>query len=247
MKIITISGIDGSGKSTQLKKLEEYLAKRKKKTVFFHAVTFSLINNLLWKKRQRQTEKYKRQKNENLNQATIFDHSPKAVTSGNYLTILARKIILLIDILRFKSFIKKKKKEGTDYLLSDRYFYDQIINILYLSYKKRILGELIQPKGKKINIKLSPLLKLADKLIPSSQKSFFLDVPPDTALSRDRKIEQGKEYLVIKRVLYKKFLPHWNISLLEGTGNREDIQQTIREALSKSPTTSTFPTSSLNN
>lgn len=233
MKIITISGIDGSGKSTQLKKLQERLEEQSKNVQSFHVVTFSLINNILWKNKKRKERKHKLQQNENLDQTTIFEQPAKAVTSGNLLTIFGRKIILLIDIIRFKFFTRRLQQRKIDYLLSDRYFYDQIINILYLSYKKAIIQEIANPQGKKIDIKLSPLLKLSNKLIPKPANSFFVDVPPKIALERDRDIEQGKEYLVIKRVLYKKFLDQWDIKLIDGNNEADIIQEEILNVINK--------------
>ncbi len=229
MQIVSISGIDGSGKSTQLKKLKEYLENKGKKVVTFHAVSFSLVNNFLKKKKESKEQRLKEEQNQNPDQTTIFEQPAKAVTSGNFLTILARKIILLIDIFRFKSFQKKLVKEQVDYLLTDRYFYDQLINILYLSYKQKILNYIRSSKNKKISLKLCPLEKLAVKFIPEPNWKFFIDVSPQVALDRDRDIEQGQEYLVIKRTLYKKFLKQWGIEMINGDKEVEEVFKIIIE------------------
>ncbi len=223
MRIVSISGIDGSGKSTQLKKLKEYFESKGKKVITFHAVSFSLINYLLKKKKESKEQKLKEEQNQNPDQTTIFEQPAKAVTSGNFFTILARKIILLIDIFRFKFFLKKLGKKQVDYLLSDRYFYDQIINILYLSYKQKILNYIQNSKDKKIPLKLSFLENLAVKFIPEPDWKFFIDISPETALKRDREIEQGQEYLVIKRTLYKKFLKQWKMEMIDGDREVEEV------------------------
>ncbi len=227
MKIISISGIDGSGKSTQLKMLKKYLTEQNKKVESFHSVSFSLINNFLKKKKKASIEKIKEETNEHPDQTIMFDQPAKAVTSGNFLTILARKIILIIDIFRFKIFIKRLQTEKINYLLTDRYFYDQIINILYLSYKKRIIKEISDPQGKKLHIKLCPLLKLANYLTPKPNISFFIDVAPEGALNRDRDIEQGKEYLSIKRVMYKKLATQFNMKIINGNQDKNMIHEII--------------------
>ena len=227
MKIITISGIDGSGKSTQLKMLKQYLEKREEKVASFHAISFSLINSILKKKKEKKQNEIKEQQNEKPEQSSIFEQPDKAVTSGNFLTILARKIILLIDILRFKIYQRKLISQKINYILADRYFYDQIINIFYLSYHKKILRIAKGSNKKKIAIKLSFLLKLALKLTPRPKSSFFVDVSPKIAMNRDRDIEQGQEYLIIKRSLYKKFAEQFNMEIIDGADTPEIVHEKI--------------------
>lgn len=227
MKIITISGIDGSGKSIQLKMLKEYLEKREKRTASFHAISFSLVNNILKKKKEKKQNEIKAQQNEVPEQSSIFEQPDKAVTSGNFLTILARKIILLIDILRFKIYQQKLASQKIDYLLADRYFYDQIINILYLSYNEKIIKIAKNSTKRKVPIKLSPLLKLALKLTAQPKYSLFIDISPKIAIDRDRDIEQGQEYLIIKRSLYKKFAEQFNMQIIDGKNTPKIVHEII--------------------
>ncbi len=227
MKIITISGIDGSGKSTQLKMLKEYLEKREEKVASFHAISFSLVNNILKSRKEKKQNEIKAQQNEVPAQSSIFEQPDKAVTSGNFFTILARKIVLLIDILRFKFYQQRLVSQKIGYLLADRYFYDQIINIFYLSYNKRILKVARNSTTTKIPIRLSFLLKVALKLTAKPSASFFVDVSPKTAMSRDRDIEQGAEYLTIKRAFYKKFAEQFNMQIINGDDEPNIIHEEI--------------------
>ena len=47
LKLITISGLDGSGKSTQIEFLKDYLKSQDKTFFYFHAVDFSIGNKIL--------------------------------------------------------------------------------------------------------------------------------------------------------------------------------------------------------
>lgn len=241
MKIITISGVDGSGKSTQLKMLKEYLEKREEKVASFHAISFSLVNSILKRKKEKKQNEIKAQQNEIPEQSTIFEQPAKAVTSGNFLTILARKIILLVDILRFKIYKKKLTSQKINYLIADRYFYDQIINIFYLSYNKKILKIAKSSTKRKVPIKLSFLLKLALKMTPQPEHSFFVDVSPEIAINRDRDIEQGTEYLAVKRAFYKKFAEQFNMQIIDG----EDTPEIVHEKILKETKLKQFESSEM--
>ena len=155
MKIITLSGVDGSGKSTQLALLRKKLEDEGKKVAYFHAVEFSLVSRLSQKK------------------STESDSPDKAVTQASFITLLLRKIILPIDLLRFHLHIQTLYRQGFDYLLSDRYFYDTLINIEYLA-KKRVS---------------TPAVVFC--LIIKPDIAFYIDLLPEVIMTRERAPEQG--------------------------------------------------------
>ncbi len=230
MQIITLSGLDGSGKTTQLQKLKKYLQEKKYQVVSFHAIQFSLINFFL--KKHKLNSLNEGTDNEQSRQTTIFEKPAPAVTSGNWFTITARKAVLLIDIFRFKKFYRKLKNRQVDFLLSDRYFFDQIINILYLSYKNKILKTLKKSSKKKIRIRLFFSLRLAVKLIMKPDYAFFINTSPKTILTRTPDIEQDETYLLIKQALYRKFSSEWKIKSINGEQKAEDVFQEILKNLS---------------
>lgn len=195
MKLITLSGLDGSGKSTQLALLKKRLESKGKKVAVFHAIEFSLANRI----------------SRFLKGSESFEPGKeKAAISASYSSMLLRKLFLCIDIFRFHSFLKKLQKADIEYLLSDRYFYDTVVNIEYLG---------------------GAAPKWIFDHIPTPDQALYLRITPEAILRRDRVPEQGLPYLQKKFAILEQKKEAWRLKTLDASKERMILADDIMNLL----------------
>jgi hypothetical protein len=230
-KLITLSGLDGSGKSTQIELLKKYLKSQGKTFFYFHAVEFSVGNKILKRgKKSPLIPLCERGKpgSPPLKKGEL--EGDFSVTKANWLEIQLRKVALLIDICRFKRLLKKTK---VDYIISDRYFFDSVVNFLYLMQRKKSPLISLCERGKPDSL---PFKKgeserdlFAEKFIPKPDFSFYVDVKPEIIMQRERKPDQGMEYLMAKERLFEQKIKEWDLIVIDGERGKEEIFAEIKQ------------------
>lgn len=211
VKIITISGLDGSGKSTQVEMLKNYLAGLGKKVFYFHAVQFGIANKILKSRGSASTETRSAKPRSEPGSAT-------GVTKAGWLKMQLRKIALSIDLLRFRLLCNKLRSSGYDYILSDRYFYDSWVNIAYLNLKS---GARLLEKELSFSRILKPDLAI------------YLNADPEIIMRRERQPDQGIKYLIAKKEIFDKKFKKWDLKLIDGNRSKEIIFSELRELTDK--------------
>lgn len=204
MQIITLSGVDGSGKSTQLERLRIALNQQGQSVVYFHAVSFSLLEML-------RTKVF----------GTRSASQGAARTKSTSFGVFLRKVFLLIDLWRFRCYLKQQTQSGTQYLLSDRYFYDTLINIAYLD-------------GTSLN---TSYVRFALRFIVTPDLAFCLRVTPERVMQRDRVPEQGLQYLKDKTSLFEEATGRFGLIPLNADLDVDTVSATLQKFL-----TTTHPT-----
>lgn len=218
-KLIVITGIDGSGKTTQAKMLAKYLRTKRIKIAyvwskwepFFAGAILKSFNTRIYLSVTNRSEFYTKKK------------GIKNIFFKSRLTVSLWLVYFLLEysLLTFLK-VKLNLLRGIN-IISDRSFYDSFIDQLVNLENNYYLLE---------NILNSFFVKM---LFPQPDLVFFIDCPEEVAFSR-KDDTPDLEYLKARTIFYQRFASKYGWIRIAGTKSIEEIAtelKSISQALLK--------------
>jgi len=199
--IVSFSGIDGAGKSTQIQKLREYLGAHGvavKELAFWDNVVMFPRMRAGFSRRVLQSdgsigtpEKPADRRDKNTQNAPL---------------LLGRSVLHLFDVMNLRRIVNKAKAENSGVVIFDRYIYDQLAALPMQSWWARAFARV--------------LLRVA----PKPDLSYVLDADPEVA--RARKPEYPLEFMRKYRSSYLELRKMANLQLIQ-PGDVEQVHGAI--------------------
>ncbi len=202
--LISFSGIDGAGKSTQIQKLREYLCAS---GIPITELTF-WDNVAMFPRVRAAFSRRVLQSDGNIgtpeNPANRRDKN-----THNLVLVMGRSILHLFDVVNLRRIVQKAQLENTGVVIFDRYIYDQLAALPMHSSWARALARV--------------LLRVA----PKPDLSYILDADPEVA--RERKPEYPLDFMRKYRSSYLELHRLANLQLIS-PGSVDDVHQAIVDA-----------------
>ncbi|MGB8477359.1 MAG: thymidylate kinase [Acidobacteriaceae bacterium] len=176
-KFVSFSGIDGAGKSTQIANLRARLQDAGMRVVL---VTF--WDDVARLKRIREGAGHTLFKGEKGVGSPEKPVNRRDKNVRSWPMSLVRLGLYFVDALSLRVTVSKSLRAGADFVICDRYIYDELANL-----------NLGNPLAR-------AYVRMIMKLVPRPDVSYFLDADP--AAARARKPEYPLEFLYISRASY---------------------------------------------
>ncbi len=202
VQAIILCGLDGSGKSTQAKKLIEYLGRKKIKTKYLwlrapNRLSLPLIILL------RITGIFYSQKSASGKEFGAADFRNHQTLKK----LWAKALLLDFKFSRHK--LLGHIRHGYVVVL-DRFVVDALVDLIVVTGDDNLL---------------QTMTKEFTSLVPTDSKIFYLDIKP--AISYTRNQEENTEILKKRRELYLKISKLIQMQVIEGSKSIDDIHGTI--------------------
>ncbi|HLY98983.1 MAG TPA: thymidylate kinase [Candidatus Angelobacter sp.] len=175
--VISFSGLDGAGKSTQIENLRQSLA-----SAGFRTKLLTFWDDVVVGVKFREGFVHKVYKSE---RGIGAPGKPVARRDKNvrawYLTV-ARSILYLLDAIHLRRILSRGNNSSADVVIVDRYIYDELVNLNLARWPARAFVRLVR------------------SLVPTPDIAFLLDADPEAAYAR--KPEYPVDFMRLCRASY---------------------------------------------
>jgi len=176
-KIVSFSGMDGAGKSTQIKSLHAYM---EKSGFCVRLITF--WDDVASFTRMREVAGHKLFKGDKGVGTPEIPINRKDKNVRSWMMSLIRLCMYFVDAVSLRIEVKKALHSNADFIICDRYIYDELVNLTLQNSAIRIYARFIM------------------KITPRPHISYLLDADPVQA--RARKPEYPVDFLYTCRASY---------------------------------------------
>jgi thymidylate kinase len=199
-QIVTFSGIDGAGKTTQINNLSADLSQRGFRVA--HVVFWDDVAVLSQVRAGVSLAVFR--KSSSAANTVSLRHDKNVRT---WYLMLVRAGFYLLDALRLRWIVSKLSRRGHDFIIFDRYLYDEVVQLPRRQWLARAY------------------IRLLLRLAPEPEFPFILDASPDEAFAR--KPEYPLDFMRSYRQAFlglRAFVPH--LTVVEPS-TVENVQQLI--------------------
>ena len=211
--LITFSGLDGAGKTTQINLLSTYLQSLGYRvtvlTMYDHVSISAVLRQALKRLPRRNKPRLSSQPSMVTSASQSFRYDKNCVDP---LTVLLRQIVYLLDLCRFSLIRASHKRQRRQLLIMDRYFYDSIANIARSMGWKALYTRCF----------------LA--LMPTPDVPILLDL--DAHVAFQRKPEYPLAYMIERRQVYLQLFHSVPTALVIGSAeSAAEVHRLIKERI----------------
>jgi thymidylate kinase len=205
--VITFSGIDGAGKTTQIDKLSSYL-----ETAGTPVHKLTLWDNVALFRRARSNFSRTVLQSDSFVGAPDHPAQRKDKNAQSAPLLVGRCVLYVLDLISLWQIVRRARKEMKGVIIFDRYVYDQLAALPMQNWLARSYVKMLLP------------------FIPKPDIGYVLDVEPEIA--RARKPEYPLDFMHRYRASFRQLSKLAGLKIIAG-GTPEDVHLAVVRQLTQ--------------